>query len=374
MKKILICANTTWYLYNFRTSLIRRLILDGYKVYIVSGHDNYIDGLTEMGCEHLPFKIESKSLNPLNELRTFLDYFLKVRRIRPDLILNFTIKPSIYGTLIGTFFSIRTINTITGLGTAFLRPGLLQAVTIKLYSLSLRFADHVFFQNKDDREFFINSRLVTSDKSSIVAGSGIDLSRFSASERSVSDKFTFLYIGRLIGDKGLRELVEAGRNLILHGRPIQIKFLGPKYPDNRSAIQEAELEIWIKEGVVEYLGPTDKVEDFIKECDCVVLPSYREGLPRVLLEAAAMAKPVIATNVPGCREVVVHGVTGLLCKVKDAGDLEERMLELFLMDEAQRVQMGLKAREFVQCHFDENLVINEYLRKCEKLVLNEDSV
>jgi glycosyltransferase involved in cell wall biosynthesis len=282
--------------------------------------------------------------------------------------LHYTIKPNIYGTIAASWLNIPVINNVCGLGTMFLKDNLLSKVAILLYRIAFRFPKKIFFQNDDDRQLFLKRRIVSKKVSDLLPGSGIDTQIFSPSKASAKkNKFTFLLISRLIYDKGILEYIEAIDVLKKEGIDAKFQLLGPIDVKHKRGIPEEMIQTWIEKGQVEYLGTTEDVRSFIENADCVVLPSYREGTPKTLLEAASMGKPIVATNVPGCNNVVVDGENGYLCNLRDSNDLALKMKNMLSLDNEEREKMGLKSREYVITNFDESLVINKYLESIEKI-------
>jgi glycosyltransferase involved in cell wall biosynthesis len=255
---------------------------------------------------------------------------------------------------------------VSGLGTAFIRGGPLQMIVTRLYRAGFRRASVVFFQNVEDRQLFVGRRIVRPDQARVLPGSGVDLERFRPAPLAAGAP-VFLFIGRLLRDKGVIEFVEAARSLRSEFPDARFQLLGAVDQGNRTAIRQSEIDAWIAEGVVEHLGTTDDVRPFIAAATAVVLPSYREGLPRSLLEAAAMARPLVASDVPGCRDVVVDGLNGYLCAVRDADSLAAAMRRLAQLPPAQRLAMGEAGRQRVQERFSEALVVRAYLDVLAKL-------
>ena len=259
--------------------------------------------------------------------------------------------------------SIPVINNVSGLGTAFIRDTWVTQIARLLYRVALRSSRKVFFQNEDDRQLFLDLKLVEVEKTGLLPGSGINLARFRPVEnrKAKEHPFRFLLAARLLYDKGVGEYVAAAR-IVRRQRPhVTFALLGFLDAENPTAIPRREISRWVQEGIVEYLGTADDVRPYFAEADCIVLPSYREGTPRTLLEAAAMAKPIIATDVPGCREVVDHGRNGLLCKPKDAEDLARCMIEMIDTPASRRLAMGTAGRKKMENEFDENIVTAAYL-------------
>jgi glycosyltransferase involved in cell wall biosynthesis len=332
-----------------------------WNIYTIAPEDDYTHRLVTAGCIHHRVKMDSRGANPIKDSALILELFFIYRRVKPDIILHYTIKPNVYGTLAASLLRIPVVNNVCGLGTVFLKSNLVSFVAILLYRISFRFADRVFFQNPDDMKLFLDKKLVQPKSVDILPGSGIDLKKFKPTTFKRNDKFTFLLISRLITDKGVLEYVDAVRKLKANGLNASFQVLGAMDPEHKRGIQVNVIQEWINSGIIEYLGTTDDVRSFIELADCIVLPSYREGTPRTLLEAASSGKPIIATDVPGCNHVVHNNFNGLLCKLKDSDDLAEKMLQMAsLEDETLRV-FGQNGRARMESEYDESVVINKYL-------------
>lgn len=360
-KTIAIVINTSWNIYNFRIGLLSALQRDGYRIVAIAPRDEYSEKLQALGFEYYDIDINNKGTNPLEDVKLIRAFYRLYKCVKPDVLLHYTIKPNIYGTIAARLAGVPVISNISGLGTVFLDHSVSSKVARLLYKLALRFPYKVFFQNTEDRTLFVDSKLVAEGETGVLPGSGIDTSRFLPIDvLSDSSSFSFLFIARLVKDKGLLEYVEAAR--LLKGRypEVMFKVLGAFYPGNPTAITEDEMAGWVREGVIEYLGTSNDVPSLIAQVDCVVLPSYREGLSRVLLEAASMAKPIVTTDVPGCRDVVDDGANGFLCEVRNARDLAAQMEKMIELEPVERVQMGQKGREKVVLKFGEGLVIEAY--------------
>ncbi|MBX2967657.1 MAG: glycosyltransferase family 4 protein [Cyclobacteriaceae bacterium] len=359
--KVAIVLNTSWNIYNFRLSLIRSLQEQGHEIYTIAPADSYTSFLEEQGCKHYDLKMDSRGANPIKDAALIFELYSIYRKIRPDVILHYTIKPNVYGTLAAALLRIPVVNNVCGLGTVFLKNGLLSIMAKFLYRLSFRFARKVFFQNPDDLKLFLDENLVKKQAVDLIPGSGIDLKRFAPVNYQRNPKFTFLLISRLITDKGILEYIDAVKKLKAEGIEAKFQVLGAMDPEHKRGINKEVIQSWINSGTIEYLGTTDDVRHFIQQADCVVLPSYREGTPRTLLEAASSSKPIIATDVPGCNQVVEHQVNGLLCKLKDADDLAHQMRTLAGMDDNTLQAFGTNGRKKMEAQFDESIVINKYL-------------
>ena len=342
-------------------NFIKALLEKGHEVHTIAPTDEYTHHLTQAGCIHHNVKMDSRGANPVKDSALIVELFLIYRRVRPDVVLHYTIKPNVYGTLAAAMLRIPVVNNVCGLGTAFLKKNLVSLVAIVLYRLSFRFADKVFFQNQEDQKLFLRYKLVPSKTVDILPGSGIDLRRFAPMDFQRNTKFTFLLISRLITDKGILEYIDAVKQLKADGLEAKFQLLGAKDPEHKRGIQENVIQEWIDSGTVEYLGTTDDVRTFISSADCIVLPSYREGTPRTLLEAASSAKPIIATDVPGCNDVVEDKVNGLLCRIKDASDLADKMRVMSSLSDDRLKEFGTNGRARMESQYDERLVIDKYL-------------
>ena len=363
--KVAIVLNTSWNIYNFRMNFVRTLIDQGYEVHTIAPVDPFTSRLMEAGCHHHAVRMDSRGINPVKDLALIYELRSIYRRVRPDIILHYTIKPNIYGSLAAASLGIPTVNNVCGLGTVFLRNNLLSRIAIQLYRWTFRFPKKVFFQNPDDRDLFVGKGLVSPEAADLLPGSGIDLDRFAPATFSRSKPFTFLLISRLITDKGILEYVDAVRRLKAEGIQARFQVLGAKDPQHRRGISVETIQGWIDDETIEYLGTTEDVRPFIHAADCVVLPSYREGTPHTLLEAASCAKPIVATDVPGCHQVVKDRFNGMLCRMKDAADLAEKMKAMSLLDDATLKQYGTNGRHKMETEFADSLVIHKYLLAIE---------
>jgi len=362
VSRVLISINAAWNVVNFRAALVRALVADGHEVIAAVPDDGGIPAVEALGARVAVLPMTSASTSVIGDLALLWRYVRLIRREAPDVYLGWTIKPNTYGSLAARLAGVPRINNVSGLGTVFIRESWVTRVAEQLYRLGLGRSSTVFFQNHDDRAEFIARSLVDPDRVEVLPGSGIDAAHYDPADFPRADDGTvrFLLVARLIRDKGVHEFIEAAR--IVRARHPQARFalLGFLDVDNATAISRSELEGWVAEGVVEYCGAADDVRPFLGNADCVVLPSYREGLSRVLLEAGAMARPAIASDVPGCRDVIVPGKTGLLCEVRSALSLAEAMAALIAMPADQRAAMGHAARAHITENYHENRVISAY--------------
>ncbi|MCV2877681.1 glycosyltransferase family 4 protein [Sedimentimonas flavescens] len=365
---ILLSANSAWNIWNFRRPVVQELIARKHRVSVLAPPDDSLAELEAMGCRTLPLEMSVKGLNPVEDLRLLYRFKRQFREERPDVVLGYTIKNNLFGALAAKRLGIPFIPNVTGLGTAFLSGGALRFVAEQLYRRAFADLRTVFFQNPDDRKLFVSRQLVTAEQARLLPGSGIDLRRFAAV--GLPDPETppvFLMIARLLRDKGVMEFVQAARLVKATHPGTRFQLLGACDAENRSAIDKEMVDAWVAEGLIEYLGTTEDVRPNIARATCVVLPSYREGAPRTLIEAAAMARPLIATDVPGCREVVDHGITGYLCKLRSADSLARAMLTLLSRPPEALTAMGRAGRRKVEQVFDEQIVVDAYMRAIDEL-------
>ena len=307
-------------------------------------------------------------LNIVKECQLIIQFYRIYHRLAPEFILQYTIKPNVYGTLAANRLRYPVINNISGLGTAFIEGGWLEQVMWKLYGWVFPLASHNFFQNTED-ETLIRKRLATQHfRSSTIPGSGIDVSYFAPRKRQRAGQiFTFLMVGRLIVDKGTREYAQAAEICKKNGLAAQFLLVGPYDSAHRRAISEKELKHWQATHTLIYLGERRNMRALLAQADCVVLPSYREGLPRSLLEAAAMGKALIASNVPGCRAIVREHYNGLLCQVKSGEALAQAFQTMRELSEVRRKRMGKNSRALVLKHFNQRIVFDAYVQKINEI-------
>lgn len=358
--KLLLVSNTSWYLWNFRRRLAERLEACGYEVAFAAPPDDYSARLENV-TSFAPLPLDRRGRNPLVELAAVFRLWRLLHRVRPDAVLSWTPKPNIYGALAGRVFGVPVIPNVAGLGFAFIGGGWLARVAGSLYRFAFRKCAIVFFQNAHDRDQFVAAGRVREHVARLLPGSGVDLERFRQRPPRRAGDFVFLFVGRLLADKGLRELVAAARLCMGDDAPVRLRIAGFVDQGNPAAIGEDEIRGWQAEGVAEYVGSTDAPEKLIADADCVVLPSYyREGIPRVLLEAAACGRPVITTDAPGCRDAVIDGETGFLCQPRGVDSLVQAMRKMLTLPPAEREAMGRAGRAFMERSFSEEIVFEAY--------------
>jgi glycosyltransferase involved in cell wall biosynthesis len=366
-KNVVISINTTWNVYNFRVGLIKALIARGYSVVVLAPNDEYAPLLEAQGCRCIHLPMDRNGVNPLKDLILFYRYYQILRTLRPTAFLSYTIKPNIYGSLASHLLGVPVLNNIAGLGATFIRQTFVTKIVRLLYKAALSRSHRVFFQNSDDLRLFCELGLVDHQVANLVPGSGVNLDSYAAEATDINCQrpYRFLVVARVLRDKGIEEYIEAARLLRSIGIDAEFRLLGAIDTENPNSISAEKVADWEEAGLLSYLGKTDDVRPYLAAADCVVLPSYREGVPRSLLEAAAMARPLIATDVPGCRDVIDDKVNGLLCEVKNPASLAEKMKEMICLSPARRTEMGLAGRKKVEAEFNEEVVIRKYLNAVE---------
>ena len=371
-KIVTLSANTSWYLYNFRQSTIKRLIGKGYRVVCISPFDEYSKELMDLGCEYYDLEMQNKGTNPFKDIKTFLKLLFIYLKLKPFAAFHFTVKNNIFGTWAGLISNTPSINNVSGLGTAFIRDGLISIVVRLLYKCSQPFAHRVYCQNSEDFDLLIDKKLVNKNKLFLLPGSGVDLKRFNSDSVNYSknEQFTFLYVGRILADKGLFELIEAYNNLKIKKINCELWICGILNSENISSISKAQIEDWKDIAGIKWLDPEKYIENIYKQVDCVVLPSYREGMPKTLLEAGSMGLPSVATNVPGCRNIIQDNVNGFLCRAKDARNLEQAMIKVLNLSRNDYEKMSINARNIVKNNFDEKIVIDSALEALDSISKN----
>jgi len=368
-KKIVISVNTAWNIHNFRSGLVKALIRQGYDVMVMAPDDSYSRRLSPLGCRFKMLPMDNNGTSPTKDFALLVKYWRVLQSVRPMAYLGYTIKPNVYGSIAAHGLNIPVINNIAGLGATFINNTILTCLVKRLYRTSLRKSNRVFFQNPDDRNLFVQAGLTRASAADLLPGSGIDLQHFVPSPPPPlhTRGFRFLLVSRMLRDKGIEEYAAAAEIVRQYLPTVQFQLLGAVDAKNPNSIPLERIKGWQQSGLIQYLSETDDVRPFLADADCIVLPSYREGVPRSLLEAAAMGRPIITTDVVGCKEVVDHDSNGFLCKVKNANDLAEKMIQMVQLSNEQRLDMGGKGRKKVAAQFDENIVIAKYLNAIGQL-------
>lgn len=357
MKKLLVITNHSYMLYQFRRELLAEL-LKAYDVVISTPFVGHEHELAAMPCRLVNTAVDRRGINPIRDLKLFKTYRALIKQEKPDMVITYSIKPNLYGAFAAQQSKIPYVVNVQGLGTAFQKPGIAQLVTL-MYRVALRKAQTVFFENKGNAQLFLDKHIIPSSKITVLNGAGVNLEHYAKMPYPEDGKLHFLYLGRIMKEKGIDELFQAARRLHEnYGDRFVLDLVG-FYEDEYQATV-ADLQ---KDGIAVFHGFQSDPRSFYHTAHCVVLPSYHEGMSNVLLEAAATGRPVITTRIHGCLEAAEEGKTGLLCTVKDTDSLYTQLQQFLLMSYDTKKQMGILAREKMEKDFDKNLVVKETINK-----------
>ncbi|MBK8563698.1 MAG: glycosyltransferase family 4 protein [Saprospiraceae bacterium] len=374
-KKIIIVDNSSWNIYNFRLPHARKFAKMGYEVVVATPIDEFISYLEEPSVfKHVPIKhLFPQQKNPFQDILFFFELLKIYREEKPDLIIQFTVKPNIYGSIAARLLGLPAICVITGLGYPFLHPKGLNKLVPKLYKLAFKKIHKLVVYNHDDKAHLVNNHIIAEEKCVIIPGSGVNTQNFRPSETRIeNNNIIFLFIGRLLKDKGIIEFVEAARQLKKENPKLEFHVLGNFAYSNPSAVTKDQLFDWVEEGVVKYLGFSKDTRSYIEQASVMVLPSHRgEGVPRSILEAMAMGKPVITTDTAGCRDTVVHGENGYLVPVNNTEALTLAMSTLSNLSTDSILAMGKESRIRAVTLFDEKIITDAYLKLLDELFRHE---
>ena len=374
--KILLIANSSWYIYNFRFSLLRDIKDKGYIVKVIAPQDEYSNLLKSNGIKYINWKLNRSSVNPISELFSIISLFKIILQEKPTIIHNFTIKACIYGTLISRFFSdIYIINAITGLGHLFisetLQTKILRNFLKPIYKIVFKSKrSYIIFQNFDDKQYLTKIGITDSKRSTLIQGSGVDINHFRNSKKTkeqFQSPIRILFPSRIIKEKGFNEVLAAFNALIKKGENLELVLAGDIDKGNKSSLKKKEFSKLKKNQKITILGHVNNMKDIYQSADIVVLPSWREGLSRALIEAAAMEKPIITTNVPGCKEIIDHGYSGIIIPPKDSEALESAIL-LLIRNQDLAFKLAKNTRSKVIREFEVNHINEETLKQYEYLL------
>jgi glycosyltransferase involved in cell wall biosynthesis len=362
VKLIAFVSNSAWSVYNFRLDAIRSLIRAGHNIIVFAPDDEYVADLEKVGCLFVSINFNNKTADPFADLRFYRRLKQLYAFYRPDFIFHYVAKPNIYGSLAAAANNIASVAVITGLGYPFAKRNWLFAIMKLLYRFSLRKAREVWFLNNEDAKIFVSEKIVAIEKMKVMPGEGINTSHFSPDNRGhKNDTFTFIMSTRLLRSKGIMIYADAARILRKKNYPVRFQLIGFFEDHHPDSIAQADVDRWQKEGLIEYKGFARDVRPFLSRAHCLVFPSfYSEGIPRCLMEAAAMELPVITSATRGCRDVVLNNQSGYLCKVLDPFDLADKMEKMMNLSQQARKNMGKIGRAYVIEKFDMQIITEEY--------------
>ena len=357
MMRVLIIANYALGLYQFRRELITELLKTN-EVYITLPYGKLIDELKKIGCKYIETDLDRRNTSLIQDFKLLVNYYRLLCKLRPDLVITYTIKPNIYGGIASNIKKITYVENITGLGTAFEKKGILRLLVKNLYKLSAKNAKVVFFENSMNKKIFVEEKIIEEKQAKVLNGAGVNLDYFRFLEYPQNPETRFLFIGRVMREKGIIEILEAMKLLIKDNYSCFLDIVGPLEEDYSKLIESCELN-----GFVKYHGYQDDVRPYIERCDCFVLPSYHEGMANTNLECGASGRPVITSNIPGCQEAVLNGVSGFLCEPKDTQSLYVSMKRFIQLDKTERIKMGKEARKHIENNFDKRIIVKETIEK-----------
>lgn len=356
--KVVVIGNCSSGMYDFRHELIAELGKKGCKVTALTPFDTKVEDLRALGIDVIETPMNRRGINPVEDFKLLCLYRSLMKKLQPDLAIGYTIKPNIYAAFICRLHKIPYAANVTGLGSTFQKDGLLKSIVIAMYKVSLKKASVVFFENAENQQIFIDYGIVTKEKACLLNGAGVNTEHFSATEYPAGEKTRFLFIGRIMQEKGIDELFEAMKRLIAEGVNCSLDVLGGFDEDYSEIIRKYEEEGWLK-----YWGYQSDVRPFIAQSHCFVLPSWHEGMANTNLECAASGRPVITSNIHGCLEAVEDGVTGFLCEKQNADDLYRAMKKFTSLTYEKRKAMGLAGRKRMEAQFDKRLVVDRTIAR-----------
>ena len=355
--RILILTNFDVGLYQFRRELIRKLLEEN-EVFLSLPYGKLVEPLEQIGCRFLDTPLERRGMNPAKDAKLLAAYLRIFREVKPELVITYTIKPNIYGGFAARMAGIPYAVNITGLGTAFEGGGFLKKMVTMMYRVSCKRAKTVFFENAENRQIFLDAKIVKESQTCLLSGAGVNLEHYTVTDYPDGDVTGFLFIGRVMREKGIDELLAAMKRLVSEGIPCKLDIVGAYEEDYKTAIEQAEAEGWLK-----YRGYQEDVRPFIAAAHCFVLPSWHEGMANTNLECAASGRPVITSRIHGCMEAVIDGESGMLCEPKNAESLYETMKRFCALPTQKRKAMGLAGRKHMQDVFDKRKVVEETVQR-----------
>lgn len=356
MRRILILANFDVGLYKFRKELIQELLDQGNEVYISLPNGELVENLKKIGCRFVDTYVDRRGINPKTDLKLLLFYKKLIKKIKPDQVITYTIKPNIYGGMVCRFLKVPYAVNITGLGTAFQKDGAVKKLVVYLYRIALKKAKVVFFENVGNKQELLKYNIVKEGQTCVLNGAGVNLEEYPFYEYPPEGETRFLFIGRVMKEKGVDELFEAAGRIKSEYENVYFDIVGPMEDDYKEKIDSL-----VEHGVIEYYGYQEDVKPFIKKSHCFVLPSYHEGMANTLLEAAAMGRPLITSRIHGCMEAVEDGVSGLLCEKEDVESLYVAMKDFLWLSYEYKKIMGEAGQKRIEEVFDKKKVVRKTL-------------
>lgn len=362
MKKVVILSNHHSYTYNFRKEIIQRLIEEKFKVFVIQPYGEKVEDLKEMGCECIDLPLDRRGTNPFTDVKLMRNYFIQLKKIRPDVVLSYTVKPNVYGGFVCRLLNIPHIPNITGLGTAVETKSIMQRMMLTMHRIALKKSRCIMFQNEENKQLFAQEKIGRGRKR-IIPGSGVNVDYFSLLEYPDEKAIEFVFISRIMKEKGINQYLEAA------------KYIKKKYPKTKFHIcgfceghYENILQDFESKDIIKYHGMVNDIRLMLKNTHCTIHPTfYPEGMSNVLLESAASGRPIITTNRSGCREIVEDHINGFVVEQENSYDLIEKIEEFLSLSHEDKGDMGRAAREKVEKEFNRNIVIDSYLEEIIKV-------
>ncbi|WLR49048.1 glycosyltransferase family 4 protein [Halobacillus litoralis] len=364
MKKILIVANHYITVYAFRRELVKKLIENDYKVYLSLPKSEENQYFKELGCEIIESPMDRRGTNPISELKLFMNYIKTLKAIVPDLVLTYTIKPNIYAGIAAKLLKVKTIHTVTGLGSVYIQNMYQKSLIAKLNKVAFKSASRVIFLNEDNKKFYHDMKIISKNqKTSIVPGSGVNLDKFKHKKLPSDNKIRFTFVARVLKDKGIEEFLHAAKSIVENYNNVEFEVVG--FVDEERYVKFlAEYE---QRGFIKYLGKRSDIPEIMEKTSCIVLPSYGEGRGTVLQEGAAIGRPLITCDTYGCRENVEEGYNGYLCEVANPESLKSKLEKFINLSHEEKVKMGNRSRVKAEKEFNRSIVIETYLNEIDKI-------
>ncbi|MFP7277868.1 glycosyltransferase family 4 protein [Exiguobacterium indicum] len=367
-KRVILLGNHAFVIYNFRKELIQQLLKDGYEVYLSMPYDDEKVPLMESwGCKYIETNVDRRGTNPIKDIKLIIHYIKIIIKNKPDIALTYTVKPNLYGGLVCSFLRIPYLTNITGLGSGFKSENTLKKILVILYKIALKKSKKIYFQNTNDRDTLIQNQIVKREYK-LIPGSGVNLLEFELKPTPITEEIRFIFIGRIMKDKGIHEYLDAAKK-------IKLEFHDKVRFDVLGFIEKTEKELnekindLEKKGYINYLGYQSNVKSYIEDVHCLIQPSHGgEGISNVLLEAGAMGKILIASNIPGCRETIEIGKNGFLFEAKNHDDLKEKIENVINLKKEDIISMSNNSRGKMEKEFDRNIVVNEYIKSIRKII------
>lgn len=361
-KKVLVLVNHEITIFNFRRELIEKLIDEHYEVYITFPKGEKVPYFEELGCHYIETKVDRHGINPLVDFKLIVSYIKLMKSVKPDVVLTYTIKPNIYGGIVTRLLNKNQIANVTGIGTSFQENNIIKKIIVFLYKLSFKKTNILYFQNIENENIFLKNK-IKAKKQRVLPGSGVNIKEFTYKPLKMKDEIDFIFIGRIMKDKGIEEYLYASKELKKIYQHCNFHIIG-FFEDEKYKSMITDYE---KRGIIKYHGFQKNVKKFIENSDCIVNPSYHEGMSNVLLEAGAMGRPLIASNISGCKEIIEESINGFLFEPKNKYDLLKKMKYFTELSEEEKDSMSLKSRKKIENEFNRDIIISDYMKNIKKL-------